>query len=133
TRDKAEKNKLGEQKKQLQDKLKRLTDQKDRKDELQKDFEEGKINKEQLDREMADLKQEAQDLQDLEELADMLGECKECLGAGNNMKAGKRIKGALDKLKAMDLSDAEMKRLLSDQSILKGALDGMCQGCNGDC
>ena len=82
---------------------------------------------------MADLKEEAKELQDLDELADMLGECKECLGAGNNLKAGKRIKGALEKLKAMELTDEEMKRLLTDQAILRGALDGMCQGCNGDC
>ena len=97
--------------KELQDKLKRLTDQKDRKDQLQKDFEEGKITKEQLDREMADLKQEAQEMQDLDDLAEMLGQCQECLAAGNSLKAGQRIKGALDKLKAMELTDAEMNAL----------------------
>jgi uncharacterized coiled-coil DUF342 family protein len=129
---KEELKKLGEQMKELQDKLKRLVDQKERKDQLQKDFDEGKITKEQLDREMENLKQQAQELQDLEELAEMLGECKECLGAGDSLKAGKRIKGALEKLKAMELTDAEMRRLLSDQSILKGALDGMCEACNGD-
>ena len=130
---KEDQQKLAEQMKELQDKLKRLTDQKDRKDQLQKDFEEGKITKEQLDREMADLKQEAQELQDLDDLAEMLGECKECLAAGNSLKAGQRIKGALEKIKAMELTDAEMKRLLSDQSMLRSALDGMCEACNGDC
>lgn len=130
---KDEQQKLGDQMKELQDKLKRLTDQKDRKDQLQKDFDDGKITKDQLDRELAEMKQEAQELQDLQELADLLGECKECLGAGNSLKAGQRIKGALEKIKSMELSDAEMKRLLSDQTILRGALDGMCEACNGDC
>jgi len=130
---KEEQQKLADQMKELQDKLKRLTDQKDRKDQLQKDFEEGKITKEQLDREMADLKQEAQEMQNLDDLAEMLGQCKECLGAGNSLKAGQRIKGALEKIKAMELTDAEMKRLLSDQSMLRSALDGMCEACNGDC
>jgi hypothetical protein len=128
-----EMNKLGDQMKELQDKLKRLTDQKKRKDELQKDFDEGKITKEQLDREMANLKQEAQELQDLDDLADVLGQCKECLSAGNNLKAGQRLKGALEKLKAMELTDAELQRLLSDQSLLRNALDGMCEACMGEC
>ena len=129
---KEEAKKLGDQMKELQDKLKRLVDQKDRKDQLQKDFEDGKITKDQLDREMAELKKEAQDLQDLEELADLLGECKECLGAGDNLKAGQRIKGALEKIKAMELTDAEMKRLLSDQNILRDAMLALCEACNGD-
>jgi len=131
--DKEEQKKLAEQMKELESKLRRLTDQKERKDELQKEFEQGKISKEQLDRELSDLKKEAQDLQDLQELADMLGQCKECLGAGNNLKAGERIKGALEKLKSMELSDSEMQRLLSDQTMLRSALDGMCEACNGDC
>ncbi len=114
---KEEQKKLGEQMKELQDKLKRLLDQKDRKDQLQKDFDEGKISKEQVQRELADLKQEAQEMQDLQDLADMLGECKECLGGGNSLKAGQRMKGAIEKLKAMELSDAEMRRLLSDQTM----------------
>jgi uncharacterized coiled-coil DUF342 family protein len=130
---KEEQQKLAEQLEQLQDKLKRLTEQKEKKDELQKDFEDGKITKEQLDRELAELKQEAQGLEDLDDLAEMLGQCKECLGAGNNLGAGERIKGALEKIQSMDLSDSELKRLLSDQSMLRNALDAMCEACNGDC
>jgi hypothetical protein len=129
---KEEQQKLADQMKELHDKIKRLTNQKDRKDRLQKDFEDGKITREQRDREMAELKKEARELQDLDDLAEMLGQCKECLAGGNNLKAGKRIRGALEKLKAMELSDAEMKRLLTDQSILKGALDGLCEACDAD-
>jgi uncharacterized coiled-coil DUF342 family protein len=127
---KEEQQKLADQMKELENKLKRLTSQKDRKDQLQKDFEDGKITKEQLDREMAEMRKEAQEMQDLEDLAEMLGQCKECLAAGNSLKAGKRVKGALEKIKAFELSDAEMKRLLSDQTMLKSALDGMCQACD---
>jgi hypothetical protein len=124
--------KLADQMKELQEKIKRLTNQKNRKDQLQKDFEDGKITKEQQDRELAELKKEAQELQQLDDLAQMLGQCQECLAAGNSLKAGQRIKSALEKVKAMELSDSEMKRLLSDQSLLKGALDGLCEACDAD-
>ena len=86
-----EQKKLADQLSELQEKLKRLTDQKEKKDQLQKDFEDGKINQDQLDRELAELKQEAQGLEELDDLAEMLGQCKECLGAGNSLKAGQRI------------------------------------------
>ncbi len=130
---KEEQQKLAEQMNELQDKLKRIADQKEKKDQLQKDFEDGKINQDQLDREMAELKQESRGLQELDELAEMLGQCKECLGAGNNLKAGESLKGALEKLKSMELSESELNRLLTDQSILRSALDGMLEGCDGDC
>ena len=120
---KEEQKKLAEQLADLQEKLKRLTEQQDRKDELQKDFDEGKISKEQLDRELANLKQESQDLQDLDDLAELLGECKECLGGGNSLKAGKALKAALEKLRQMELTDAEIKSLEQTQTVLNAILD----------
>jgi hypothetical protein len=129
---KEELKKLADQMNELQKKLKRLTDQKDRKDELDKEFADGKISKEELDRELAELKKEAQEMQDLGELAELLGQCKECLGAGNKLEAGERIKVALDKLKGLELSESELAKLLTDQTMLRGAVEEMCMACNGD-
>lgn len=121
--------KLAEQMKDLQEKLKRLMDQKDlkdMKDRLQKDFDENRITKEELDRELDRFK-------DLEELADLLGECKDCLGGGNGLKAGERIKAALEKLKAVELSEQEMKKLLEEQKLLEAARLAILRACEGDC
>ncbi|MCI0379178.1 MAG: hypothetical protein L0215_16340 [Gemmataceae bacterium] len=129
---KEEMNKLAEQFKELQDKLKRLADQKDKKDQLKKDFEDGKINKEELAREMEKLEQEAEEMKGLEELADLFGECKDCMGAGNNLKAGKLMKAALDKLKEIELSEDELRRLIRDAELLEAARMQMLAACQGD-
>ena len=57
-------------------------DQKEKKDKLKKDFENGKITKQELEREMDRMAQQAENMKDLQELAELLGQCKGCLGKG---------------------------------------------------
>jgi len=64
---------LAEQFKQIQEKIQKLKEKEVEK-KLKKDFDEGRIDKEQFDREMKERGKE------LQELANLLGECKECLG-----------------------------------------------------
>lgn len=128
---KDEQKELADQMKDIQDKLQRLADQKDEKDRLEKEFADGKIDREQLDREMDRLAQEAAEMQDLQDLADLLGECKECVAAGNLSKAAGKLKGMISRLQEMELSDAELRKLIKDMEALEAArcnLMALCQG-----
>jgi predicted nucleic acid-binding Zn-ribbon protein len=134
---KEEMQKLADQLADLQKKLERLAENKDLKDKLQKEFEEGKITKEQLEREWDRLAKEAENLKDLQDLAELLGDCKECLGRGGNMKdlegKFKLIKG---KLKAIELSDKEIEALMEELDRLGEAKDALLLAlnqCRGNC
>ena len=134
---KEELQKLADQLQDLQKKLDRLAENKDLKDKLKKDLDEGKITKEQLEREWDRLAKEAEKLKDLQDLADLLGECKDCLGRGGNMKnlEGKLrlIKG---KLKAIELSEKEIQDLMEEQDRLAEACDALLLAlnqCQGNC
>jgi hypothetical protein len=134
---KEELQKLADQLADLQKKLERLAENKDLKDKLQKEFDEGKITKEQLEREWDRLAKEAENLKDLQDLAELLGECKNCLGRGGNMKdlEGKLrlVKG---KLKAVDLSDKEIQALMEEMDRLDEAREAMLLAlnqCRGNC
>lgn len=127
--------KLGEQMKELENKLKRLMDKEQREKALKEKFKDDpeklKQALEKLDREFEDLKD---NLPDLKDLADALGECKECLGAGNALKAGEALKGALEKLKALDLNENELQQLINEAQLLEAArmfMLGQCE-CDGD-
>ncbi|MBI3411775.1 MAG: hypothetical protein HY040_25875 [Planctomycetes bacterium] len=128
---KEEQKQLAEQMKDLQDKLQRLADQKDEKDQLQKDFEQGKIDRDTLDRELERMEQEAAEMQDLQDLAELLGDCKECLRNGQNGKASGRLKALISRLKEMELGESEMARLIKDMEALEACrcqMLGRCQG-----
>jgi hypothetical protein len=134
---KEELQKLADQLQDLQQKLERLAENKDLKDKLQKEFDEGKITKEQLEREWDRLAKDAENLKDLQDLAELLGECKNCLGRGGNMKdlAGK-LKLIKGKLKAIELSEKEIQALMEEMDRLEDArlalLDALNQ-CQGNC
>jgi len=132
---KDEQKQLADQLKDLKEKLERLADHKEEKDKLQRDFEDGKISKEELAREMDRLAQEAENMQDLQELADLLGECRSCLGKGGG-GAGAKLRKLAGKLKAIDLTDEELRALLENQDKLDGACDALLLAlnqCNGNC
>ena len=134
---KEELQKLADQLADLQQKLERLAENKDLKDKLQKEFDEGKITKEQLEREWDRLSKEAENLKDLQDLAELLGECKNCLGRGGNMKdlAGK-LKLLKGKLKAVDLTDKEIQALMEEMDKLDEAREAMLLAlnqCRGNC
>jgi hypothetical protein len=104
--------KMAEQFDQLQNKMKRLLNREDMKEKLLDKFKKGEINKEQLDREMQNLKEQMQELKEWQELADLLGECKDCMQKGDGEKAGAEIAKALDKIKMIELSEDELKEIL---------------------
>lgn len=114
---KEEKEKLAQQLQDMHDKLQRLLDQQDLKDQLKRDFDLGKISKEELDRELEKLAQEIENLEDLKDLADLLKDCKDCLGDG--AMAAKKLKLIRGKLEKMELDEEELKELLRDQDLLE--------------
>jgi hypothetical protein len=132
---KEERDKLAQQLHDLQDKLQRLADQKEQKDKLQRDFEKGKMTREELERELDKLTKKAEELKDLQDLADILGQCKDCLGRGD-MKALERLRQLRGKLKAIQLTEDELKELLESQANLKDAEDALLLAlnrCRGNC
>lgn len=117
---KKEKQQLAQQLQDLHDKLQRLLEQKDLKDQLQRDFDLGKINKDQLDRELEKLAQEMENLEDLKDLADLLEQCKDCLGK-DGQAAAKKMKLIRAWLEKLDLDEKELEELLRDQKLLEEA------------
>lgn len=113
--------KMGEQFDQLHQKLKKALGREEMKKDLKDKLDKGQINKEQFDREMQNMKEQAQDLKDWQELADLLGECKNCMKDGDGQKAGDEIDKALEKVKAIELSDDELKEILDRLENLENA------------
>jgi hypothetical protein len=128
-----EQKELADQLRALQEKMERLAEQKDQKDKLRRDFEDGKISKDQLEREMDRLAKEAENMKDLQELAELLGECRNCLGKGG---ASARLRKLAGRLKAIDLTDEELRALLENQEKLDDAAEALLLAlneCEGDC
>ena len=119
---------------EIKDRLKKLADQKDQEglkrllDEQQKKQQE----LDQMDNELDNLDDLAQDLQDLQDFADALEECQKCLNQGNKEGAGKNLKNALEKIKGMKMTDAELKELMENQQALEAARLAMLQACQGE-
>lgn len=114
---KEDKEKLAQQLQDLHEKLQRLLDQQVLKDQLKRDFDLGKISKEELDRELEKLAQEVENLEDLKDLADLLKDCKDCLGDG--AMAARKLKLIRGKLEKLDLDEKELEELLRDQDLLE--------------
>lgn len=115
---------LAEQFKQLQEKIQKVMDKDERLKQLKKDFDEGRIDKEQLDREKDKLKE-------MQELANMLGECKECLGQGSSEAAAAMAKMA-KQFAEMELTEEELNEILRNMDALSDAADGVAQALGDD-
>jgi hypothetical protein len=126
-----EKERLQEQLQEMQEKLERLSQQKEKEDELQRLFREGKIDKETLDRELDQLKKKAKDLKDLEELAREMGECKKCLAQGDLEEAMECLNKACKKLDDLELEDEELRAVRKKLGDLCEAKESMCRGLDG--
>ncbi len=134
---KKEKEQLAQQLQDLHDQLQRLMDQKERQNQLQRDFDLGKINKDQLDRELDKLTQELENLEDLQDLAGLLDQCKDCLGK-DGKAAAQKLKMIRAMLEKFDMDAKELEDLLRDQKLLEearlaclGCMNGQKQGRNG--
>jgi len=128
---KDDKEKLAQQLKDLKDRLDRLSDHKDEQEQLQKDFQDGKITEDQLHREQERLKEESQDLADLQDLGDLLEDLRKGLGGMGG--GGKGFQGKLERLKGkFDIDEDEFQRLLAEQEGLEQARLLLLGGCECD-
>jgi uncharacterized coiled-coil DUF342 family protein len=122
---------MAKQFEQLQKNLERLLQRDDLKKQLQEKFKKGEITKEQLDRELKNLKNLAQEMPDLKELADLIGECKECMKDGDGEKAADALGKGKDRLKTIELSEDELQELmdrLEDLEDAENAIRAQLQG-----
>jgi hypothetical protein len=108
---------MAEQFKQLQEKIQRVMEKENKAKELKKELDEGRITKEQFDREMEKNKQ-------LQELANLLGECKECLGQDPGEAANALTKMA-KQFEQAELSEDELNEILRNMEALNEAAAGI--------
>lgn len=137
-----EKQQLAKQMDNLQKKLGDMSHQKKKEDLLKKLAEEGKLDPEALERELAQLKQDNEKLKDLQKLANKLNQCQNCMKAGDMAGAQKAMSDASDQLSdlAKDMSEIDdlrnqLKDLQEMRDALAKAADDIepCPGgnCNG--
>lgn len=108
---------LAEQFKQLQEKIQRVMEKDEKIKQLKKDFAEGRINKEQLDREMEKMKE-------LQQLSNLVGECKECL-AGDPEQASAALAKMAKHFAESELSEQELNDILEEMRALNEAANGV--------
>jgi len=112
--DGAQQKELAEQMKKLGDNLKKLMEKDDLRQQLKKDLEDKKINKEDFDRAM-------ERFQDLQNLADKLGDAQEALEKGKGQEAGKKLDELAKELGENQLTEQEVNDLLRDQGEIDEA------------
>jgi hypothetical protein len=108
---------IADQFKQLQEKIQRVMEKDEKLKQAKKDFEEGRITKEQLDKEMEKNKQ-------LQELANLLGECKECLSQDAGEAATALAKMA-KQFEQAELTEDELNEILRNMEALNEAALGI--------
>jgi hypothetical protein len=129
--------KLQDQLKDMEDKLQRLSRKKEEKEQELKDLaDKGEIDRDQLQRELDRLNDDAEklgekDLQDLKELAQKLGECQKCMQEGNDGEAAKKLGEAGEKLAQLD-KNGEARQLARKLAELEQARRVMCQALDGN-
>jgi tetratricopeptide (TPR) repeat protein len=123
--DAAQQKDMAEQMKKLGDKLQKLMEKDDLRQQMKKDLDEGKINKEQFDNAM-------KRFQDLQELADKLGDAQEALAKGDTKKAGEKLDELGNRLGDTELTEQEIRDLLRDQGEIDDATRLMMAAMNGE-
>ncbi len=113
-----EKQQLTKQLNNLQKKMNDLAVQKNKEETLKKLGENGKLDPEALEREMAQLRQENEKLKDLQKLANKLNQCQQCMKAGDAAGAQKAMGQAADQI-------GEMAKDEKDVNDLRDALQNM--------
>jgi uncharacterized coiled-coil DUF342 family protein len=127
---------LKKQLQDLQEKLKRLSDPKEQEEKLQELRRQGKIDQDQLDRALDQLRKNSQrlnrdDQERLQEIADALRECERCMKRGDSDKAAEALKKAGQCMRKMD--DLENMQEMQEQlEQLEGCKRSMCQGVDGN-
>jgi chemotaxis protein histidine kinase CheA len=140
-----EKKDVQEQLKDLQEKLERLSKQEDAKSRLKQLADEGKIDSETLDKEIAKLdKQAKEQLQDLRDVADKLAQAQKALKEAEGKEGGEReaaekkaqqaLEDLAEKLDEMQQAGHDVEELENKLQRLNDARDAMqkaCKNCKG--
>lgn len=116
-----DKEKLAKQLKDMEEKLKRLADNKEKKEELEKLKKDGKLSDDAFEREMKDLEKQSDNLKDLQDLADKMGQCKKCLEKGDAKGAQKQMQDAMEKMKELGDDDQTLEDLREQMKRLQEA------------
>lgn len=123
--DAAQQKELAAEMKKLGDKLQKLMEKDDLRQQLKKDLDEGKITKDDFNRAMERFK-------DLQELADKLGDAQEALAKGDSKKAGEKLDELGNRLGETELTEQEIRDLLRDQGEIDDATRLMMAAMNGE-
>jgi hypothetical protein len=132
-----QKQQLREQLQRLQENLDRLTQGKKEQEELLREQQrQGKLTAEELQRELEQLnrnleKLDPETLAELKKIADELGECKQCLGEGQDGAAARKLQEAADRLAKLD-PNGERAELAREIARLQAARRALCQALEGN-
>jgi septal ring factor EnvC (AmiA/AmiB activator) len=118
-----EKEQLARQLKDLQEKLQRAAQHKDKEDHLRQLNKEGKLTQEALNRELDRLKEEGQKLKDLKGLASQLGQVRKGLQQGDGTAAAEALDAAANQVKDMELAEGDLQDLREQLQALQNAKD----------
>jgi uncharacterized coiled-coil DUF342 family protein len=116
--------------KQLEDieqKLNNLADLGDLKEQLRKDFAEGRLTQEEFDKLMARASADAEDLEELHRIGKLLGEFNGSLADGELDDAADRLIAIAKYIRDFDPNGEEYQRLMTDQQYLAECLGAIRQ------
>jgi hypothetical protein len=123
-----EKEQLAKQMKEMGEKLKQLSDNEQKKEQLEKLKKEGKIDQETYEREKKQLDKQSESLKDLKDLAQKMNQCKKCLEKGDSQGAQRQLDDAAKQMEEMDGDSKEMEDLREQMKRLKDAKDAAKNG-----
>lgn len=123
---------LAKQLEGLQKKMEELAKQKDKQEQLKQLAKEGKLDPEALERELQQLRKDNEKLKDLQKLANQLGQCQQCMKAGDAAGARAALSDAAKELDRMSQDSQELSELREQLDNLREAKDGICKACQGD-
>jgi hypothetical protein len=127
--------KLGEQMQDMEDRLQRLTRSEEAKERLRELERQGLINKEQLDRELDQLQRNSDKLDPqtkklLQDIAKKLAEARQCMKEGKDAEAAQKLAEIGEMLGKLDM-DGEGKALAQQLQALEEARQALCRALDG--
>lgn len=128
---KEDQERLAEQLKEMEDRLRRLMDQKDKKDQLAQDHRDGKLNDAELQRELEELAELERNLEDLADLAEALQDLQDQLGNPEGM-ALEKMERLLGELKKLEANRDDLEKLWEEVDRLDEAQAALCELCRGE-
>jgi hypothetical protein len=131
----ADRDKLANQMKDMQDRLQRLTRSEAARKQLRELMRRGLINQEQLDRELDQLDRNDAKISEelkkaLEDIAQKLAEAQQCLQEGKDGEAAQKLREAAEMLGKLD-TNGEARALAQQLQALEGARRALCKALDG--